>query len=304
MTKLVYPFTNDILFKMLFVKYPDLLKQLVSELLAIPYESILRFDITNPEIPPESMGDKFCRLDINMVVDDRRVDLEIQVRDEDDYPERSLFYWAREYSSALGEGYDYQELPRVVVISILDFRLFSCENYHSEYQALEVTSHQPLTDRMSLHYFELPKLPNAISREERLKLWLALFKVKTEEELKKIEELEVPIMEQTIQAYRSITATSEFQTLERIRSDARRNEAAALRHAAEIERAKWMGIVADAVAEKDDALAQKNDALAQKNDALAQKDDALAQKNDALAELAKTKALLAKFLAGDSGNPS
>jgi hypothetical protein len=119
---------------------------------------------------------------------------------------------------------------------------------------MEIKSHQLLTDRMSLHYFELPKLPEHISREDRLNLWLALFKVKTEEELNRIQELEVPIMEQTIQAYRSITATSEFQTLERMRSDARRNEAAALRHATEVEREKWKGIVA----EKEAVLAKKD----------------------------------------------
>jgi len=67
---------------MLFVKYPDLLKQLVSELLKIPLKSIEDFKITNPEMPPESLGDKFCRLDINMIVDKQRVNLEIQVLSE------------------------------------------------------------------------------------------------------------------------------------------------------------------------------------------------------------------------------
>ncbi|MDR2733828.1 MAG: Rpn family recombination-promoting nuclease/putative transposase [Spirochaetota bacterium] len=31
-----------------------------------------------------------------MIVDGQRVDLEIQVKDEHDYPERSLYYWARQ----------------------------------------------------------------------------------------------------------------------------------------------------------------------------------------------------------------
>jgi hypothetical protein len=69
MTKLEYTFKTDTLFKMLFVQYPELLKRLVAELLAIRLESIGQFEITNPEMPPESLGDKFCRLDINMTVD-------------------------------------------------------------------------------------------------------------------------------------------------------------------------------------------------------------------------------------------
>jgi len=47
---------------MLFVKNNDLLKQLVSELLEIRLESIGEFQITNPEMPPEIIGGKFCRL--------------------------------------------------------------------------------------------------------------------------------------------------------------------------------------------------------------------------------------------------
>ena len=54
MTKLEYTFKTDTLFKMLFVKHIDLLKQLVSELLEIRLESIGEFYITNPEMPPES----------------------------------------------------------------------------------------------------------------------------------------------------------------------------------------------------------------------------------------------------------
>jgi predicted transposase/invertase (TIGR01784 family) len=153
MTKLKYTFKSDILFKILFVQYPDLLKRLVAVLLNIRLESIGQFEITNPEMPPEVVGDKFCRLDINMTVDGQRIDLEIQVEDEHDYPERSLFHWAREYSTALVAGHEYVELPRVVIISIVAFKLFDCAEFHSEFQPLEVSRHTPLTDKMNLHYF-------------------------------------------------------------------------------------------------------------------------------------------------------
>ena len=59
MTKLEYTFSNDTLFKMFFVKYPELLKRLVAELIKIKFENIESFEITNPEMPPESLGDKF-----------------------------------------------------------------------------------------------------------------------------------------------------------------------------------------------------------------------------------------------------
>jgi predicted transposase/invertase (TIGR01784 family) len=93
--KLQYNLKNDVLFKMVFVKYPDLLKRLIAVILDIPLESITEFIITNPEIPPEVKGDKFCYLDIAMIVNGRIVSLEIQISNEGDYPERVMYYWSR-----------------------------------------------------------------------------------------------------------------------------------------------------------------------------------------------------------------
>jgi predicted transposase/invertase (TIGR01784 family) len=153
-------------------------------------------------------------------------------------------------------------LPRTVIISIVDFKLFDCAEFHSQFRALEVTRHTLLTDKMSLHYFELPKLPKTVNADNGLELWLSLFNAETEEELKLIKDLEAPIMEQAISAYRHITAKDEFKEIERLYSLARHNEASALRHAAQVATekadAKWKGVVAD----KDAALADKDAALA------------------------------------------
>jgi len=259
MTKLEYTFKTDTLFKMLFVQNPSLLKNLVASLLAIPIESIERLEVNNPDMHPDNMGEKFCRLDINMTVDGQRVDLEIQVNNEGNYPERILYYWARDYSSALPEGGDYKELPRTIVISIINFNLFDCPDFHSEFCPLEVKRHEPLSDRMSLHFFELRKLPaNQLSAADNLLLWLSLFKAETEEELEKINALEVPVMVQAINAYKKITVDPDFRELERQRSIARHNETTALRHAREqgeeSERKIWQGVVAD----KDAAIADKD----------------------------------------------
>ena len=229
MTELKYKFTNDTLFKMLFVKYPELLKKLVAVLLGIRVDSIGKFEIRNPEMPPESWGEKFCRLDINMDVDGQRVDLEIQVdADGGYYTERTLYYWAREYSTSLPAAGKYAELPRTVILSIVGFKLFPCIEYLSEYQALEVTRHTPLSDRLVLKYFELPKLPETVTADNGLELWLSLFRAKTEEELKQIEETGVQEMSDAISAYHQITVTPEFQEAERLRSKARHDEAQAL----------------------------------------------------------------------------
>lgn len=231
MRKLEYTFKTDTLFKMLFVQYPELLKRLVADLMGIPLESIGQFVIRNPEMPPENLGDKFCRLDINMTVNGQRVDLEVQVSNEGDYPERVMYYWAREFSSSLPTGQGYSTLPRTFVISIIDFKLFECEEYHSFFQPLEVSRHTLLSDKMGFHFFELPKLPVDVGEDNMLLLWLSLFRAETEEELEKIKEMEVPVMSQAINAYYTITASSEFREKERLRAKARHDEAQALHNA-------------------------------------------------------------------------
>ncbi|MCL2080386.1 MAG: Rpn family recombination-promoting nuclease/putative transposase [Oscillospiraceae bacterium] len=245
MTKLKHTFKTDILFKMLFVKYPNLLKKLISELLRIKLESIEKFEIRNPDMLPEVIGDKFCRLDINMEVDGQRVDLEVQVEDEGDYIERSMYYWAREFSSALASGTDgYGSLPRTIIISIIDFIQFDCEEFFSEFQPLEVTRHTLMSNKMGFIFFELPKLPAEISRKNMLQVWLRLFKANTEEELAEIEKWEVPEMQQAINAYREVTVSPEFRELVRMQEKARLDERQALHHARKVARAEGMAEVA------------------------------------------------------------
>lgn len=231
MSKLQYTFKTDTLFKMLFVQNQDLLRKLVAVLLRIPLESIQELVVRNPEIAPEMLGEKFCRLDINMIVNGQCIDLEVQVANEGDYPERVMYYWAREFSSSLATGESYSTLPRTIVISIIDFSLFNCTEYYSFFQALEVTRHTLLSDKMGFQFFELTKLPGDIDEKDSLLLWLSLFKANTEEELEKIRAMEVPEMEEAINAYYTITASSEFREIERLRAKARHDEAQALHHA-------------------------------------------------------------------------
>ena len=268
--KLTYTFKSDLLFKMIFVKYPNLLKRLVSVLLEIPFESINEFELLNTEIPPEEIGKKFCRLDIQMDVDGNRVDLEIQVEDEGNYPERSMFYWARIFSSSLPAGDNYSKLPKAIVISILGFNQFDCEEFHSEFAPLEVNRNELLSDKMRFHFFELRKLPeiNLIDSTNDKELWLSLFNAETEEELDKLVGGGGEVMAQAVEAYKDVTATEEFKLLAIRRDMQGHDEAQALYNARRKERAKWEGVVA----EKDEALLEKEEVILKKDEALLSKE--------------------------------
>ena len=296
MTELKYKFTYDILCKIIFLKRQDLLKQLVAAILGLKLDSIKEFVVTNAEIPPEMVGKKFCRFDINMLVEGQWVSLEVQVDDQGDFPERTLYYWARSYSNALNAKEIYMSLPRVVVISIVDFIMFDGGEYFSEFVLLEAKRHELLTDKMKMVYIELEKLPKEIDKSNELETLLSLFNARSEEDLSKLEEMKVPAVTQAIKTYREIVASPEFQELERMRADARYGEASAIANAIatteESVNARWTGVVAEkdaALADKDAALADKDAAMADQKAVLADQKAALADKD---AEIARLRAQL------------
>ena len=208
------------------------------------------------------------------------------------YRERSLYYWAREYSAAIGVGDDYPELPCTIVLSILGFKLFDCEDCHSEFRLLEVTRHELLTNKVCLHYFELKKVPEIVGTEDGLMLWLNLFNAETEEQLARLSKMGGSVMKQAIEAYHQITATDSFRELERQRHYSEFNRKMSMGYArregieigAEMEREKWQGVVAekDALVAQQAAIATEKDALVAEKDALIAKLQAqLAEANNA-----------------------
>ena len=247
--QLQYRFTHDTLFKMLFVKRPLLLKRLVAAILNTPMEEITDFTITNPEMPPEAMGEKFSKLDIAMLAKQQQVNLEVQVEDEGDYPERSLYYWARAYSSSLIAGKAYITLPRTIGINILDYNMLACKEYHSVYLPLEKTRHDLLTDKMEMIYLELRKLPDEIDKTNDLEVILQLLKARTERDLKEVKDMNVPYIDEAIETYREVIASDEFKEIERIRHRARHDEASILYNLERKLEHKWQAVVDDKDAE-------------------------------------------------------
>jgi len=136
---------------------------------------------------------------------------------------------------------------------ITEFNVINPEKFHHEFQCLEVTTYVPLTDKMVLHFYELKKLPPLADTDSGRDLWLKLFNAETEEELKKIESMEVSFMSEAVMAYRHVAASSELRELERMRSKAGHDEAQAIYNAERKERERWQGVVA----EKDTALAEQ-----------------------------------------------
>lgn len=227
---------NDVVFKALFVKNKKILKAFLSDILEIPLEKITDIKITNSEIIPDKVDGKLSRLDINLITSEGNINIEMQMVREDDYSERILFYWAKMYVSGIDKGEVYKNLNKTISISVLGFKMFDCPKYHSEFQVLEKDRHELFSDKMSLHFFELPKISDKLDTGDRKQLWLQLINADTEEDFAMLRETNVPIIQE------SVNKIYELSNDEQIREYVRQREKARLDWNSDMYNAELRGI--------------------------------------------------------------
>jgi predicted transposase/invertase (TIGR01784 family) len=276
---------------MIFVNNQDLLKGFVAEILNLKMDSIKNFVIRNPSVEPEEIGKKFISLDILMEIDDSRVILEIQVRNEGNFRERALFYWSKECSRSLGEGENYYDLPQIIFIGILSFNLFMGDSFLKRFLWIEENTGEKLTEKALIAFVETKKLPVlknlGVNHARELLLWL--FRAETEKDLREIQGKGVDLVNALIQKYRETTNKDEFQQLALLREKALRDEATAIYLA--------VAPLKKELAAKDEELATKDTTIATKDKTIATKDKTIATKDEELAAIREELAALRKEIA-------
>lgn len=178
--------TNDYIFKRIFSKKgnEDLLKDLLEGILEIKIDKIEV--IQEVEIERIDIEDKTGVLDIKAIVDETTtIDIEIQVRNEYNMIERTLFYWSGLYYTGLKRGERFKEANKVVTINLLKFNMFEEKNYHRIGVIKEKEDNKILTDKLELHFIELPKfLQSKDGGNKKLRQWLDFICNEREEEVK------------------------------------------------------------------------------------------------------------------------
>ncbi len=166
-------------------------------------------------MPPETEEGKFSRLDLVLDVDGMAVDVEIQINKQDDFRERTLFYWAKLYTSSLQKRQMDQNLKKTIAINILDYTLFEDrEQYHTEVVAALKDTHEIFSDKFSIHFFEMGKVKN-IQPNDRKTLWMQFIKADTEEELEQVKEAGGDLMERAVQIVYDMSADGKTRELAR-----------------------------------------------------------------------------------------
>lgn len=185
--KLFVPLTNDYLFRALLIKNNYVLKGLLCALLHLNESDVTSVIVTNTVQPGESIDDKAYVLDINVMLNQTRIiNIEMQVVNLKNWPERSLCYLSRNLNQ-LKQGEDYIELRPVIQIGLLDYTLFPKRpEFYATYRLLNEKTHTPYSDKLQLSVLDLTRIDLATEEDKayQIEYWASLFKATTWEELK------------------------------------------------------------------------------------------------------------------------
>ena len=119
--------------------------------------------IENTRLKKDSIDDKLGVLDIRAkAATGEQFNIEIQLVNQYNMDQRTLFYWSKLFSEQLKEGQPFQSLKKTITINILDFNYINVEQYHSVFHLWEDLHKEcKLTDILEIHFLELPKFRKA-----------------------------------------------------------------------------------------------------------------------------------------------
>lgn len=179
----------DVAFKEL-MRNGEVRKHFISDALGIPLEEIQSVRLENTFLSRRSWQEKQCVLDVRLLLNDnRRINVELQVRRLAYWDKRSLFYLAKMYTDGVFSGQSYDRLKKCIVISILDFDLDPFPDYHKVFCLRDQKGRQ-YSDQFEIHIIELNKELTG----DRMDDWIRLFRVESREELDEMQSENVGVI--------------------------------------------------------------------------------------------------------------
>jgi predicted transposase/invertase (TIGR01784 family) len=300
---LPFRMTSDYLFKFLLQSDPKVLKALVCAYLDLAPDEIVSIRVTNTISLADDPQKKEMILDIKAEMnDDTIINLEMQVINNHDWPERSISYLCRCFDN-LQMGEPYSRVKGAIHIGFLDYTLFpEAPEFFAKYLLKNERTGQLYSSKFLISVVDLTQIHLATEEDIQAHrdLWASFFKATRWEELKMLAQKDTDIAEAVAMVHKLFEDKEFRQQYEahedRIRqqldhdywydNEIKKREATIADMDATIaDKEAALADMSATIADKDAALADKDAALADKDAALADKDAALADKDAALADL-------------------
>ena len=201
---ILYTFLNDYMFRVILQKHKNVLRSVVCACLKLKAEEVQDIVVQNPIELGEAIDDKTFILDIHVLLNNNMIiNLEMQVLDLKDWPERSLSYLARSYDNVV-KGDEYINVKPVYHIGFLNYTLFpEYPEFFAKYRMMNIKNHNVYTTKFNLYVVDLTKIELATQEDvdTGLVYWTQVFKAKTWEELRQMAERHQELQEATEALY-------------------------------------------------------------------------------------------------------
>ena len=199
-----YTFLNDYMFRVILQKHKNVLRSIVCACLKLEVGDVQDIVVQNPIEFGEAIDDKTFILDINVLLNNNTIiNLEMQVLDLKDWPERSLSYLARSYDN-VAKGDEYINVKPVYHIGFLNYTLFpESPEFFARYRMMNTKNHHVYTTKFNLYVVDLTQIKLATQEDvdTGLVYWTQVFKAKTWEELRQMAERNQELQEATEALY-------------------------------------------------------------------------------------------------------
>lgn len=224
--------TNDYVFKKIFGKKGNesILKDFLIAVLEIPIEKIevLKDAHLEKSLEENTLGilDIKATLNNNIIVN-----IEMQVKNQYNIKERSLYYWSNLYSNNLYKNQDYIENNKTITINILDFNVFKEGPYHEKCKIMREYNKEVLTEDLEIHFIQIPKCKKE-NIKTKLDYWMQFIGNISKEGVEKAMEVNKEI-KKAQEELEYLTGDEEERRIAELREKAIRDEKTNLRGARE-----------------------------------------------------------------------
>lgn len=186
-----YPLMNDYMFRSVMQSNENVLKGLLCSLLRLDPNNVQTVQILNPIELGKKISDKEFILDIKVLMNDNTaINLEMQINNQYNWPERSLVYLSRLFDG-LNAGESYRAVKPAFQIGILNFTPFPGHpEFFFTYKMMNIKNYYKYSDKFTIHVLDLTQIHLA-DREDKnhdLDKWAKLFRALTWEDFKMISE--------------------------------------------------------------------------------------------------------------------
>ena len=184
-----YPLMNDYMFRSVMQSNENVLKSFLCSLLHLNPDDVWSVQILNPIELGKKISDKDFILDIKILMNNNTsINLEMQVNNQYNWPERSLVYLSRLFDG-LNAGDTYRTVKPAFQIGILDFTLFPQRpEFFGTYKMMNVKNYHKYSDKFTIHVLDLTQIHLAAKEDKKYGLdkWARLFNALTWEDFKMI----------------------------------------------------------------------------------------------------------------------